>query len=166
MTVFLRVSSLFCLLFPGFAAQAQTPAPSNSALIAVQVEPQPTPPATYKFELPVTTAAEINIAVVDSALTAINEPAPAPVAAPVMVTLTGKVLTEQNKPLAGAIVFIKETSAIVSTDAKGEYRLQAPKGVNTLIVSYAGYGEQRFRASDFLPATVYLLPADKKKGGK
>jgi hypothetical protein len=155
MTVSLRVSSLFCLLFLVFAAQAQVA--HDSALIAAQVKP-----LRSASSLGVPGTAVADPAVVDSALTALNEPAP--VVAPVLVTLTGKVLTEQQKPLAGAIVFIKETAAIVSTDAKGEYSLQAPRGVNTLIISYAGYEEQRLTTSDFLPATVYLLPTAKKKG--
>jgi hypothetical protein len=155
----LRVFGLFCLLAPLWAVQAQTK--PNASLIAVQVEQKVTDqPATGTESSP------------DAPVTIESDPRPAPVAAPPtvaaapaaeMVTVKGRVLDEVNKPLAGVVVFAKDVAAIASTDAKGEYSLQVPAGVNTLTFSYAGYNERQLRASNFLPTTVQLLPAVNKK---
>lgn len=79
------------------------------------------------------------------------------------VQLTGRVLTEQGKPLVGATVYVKELGLAASTDAQGSYVLLVPAGVHTLAFGYGGYAEQHVQASNFLPVTVMLLPADKAR---
>ncbi|PJJ59711.1 carboxypeptidase-like regulatory domain-containing protein [Hymenobacter chitinivorans] len=152
----LRVFGLFCLLGPAVTALAQT-TNSNASLIAAQVEkqaaPRPVPAAEATPEAPVTTEEE------PAATPAADSAAPAVE----MATLTGRVLDENQKPLAGVVVFIKDAAAFASTDAKGEYRLEAPTGVHTLTFSYAGYEDQQLKASNFLPASVQLLPAANRK---
>ncbi len=54
------------------------------------------------------------------------------------LTVSGSVFTENNIPLAGVSVFVKGTSIVSSTDAKGKFTLQANKGA-TLALSYTGY---------------------------
>lgn len=153
----LRVFSLFCLIGPFCSAQAQTN--SQESMIAVQVErkaaEQAASPTDTSREAPVTTEEEA------APTTAAAPVAAAPAAE--LVTTKGRVLNELNKPLAGVVVFAKDAAAIASTNADGEYSLQVPAGVNTLTFSYAGYEEQQLQASNFLPATVQLLPAANRK---
>lgn len=78
------------------------------------------------------------------------------------VKLSGSVLNERNEPLAGATVYIKEAADVVSTNARGEFTMSVPQGLNTLVFSYAGYQEQQLKASNFLPVTVKLQPARKR----
>ena len=79
------------------------------------------------------------------------------------VQITGRVLTEQGKPLVGATVYVKELGLAASTDAQGSYVLLVPAGVHTLAFGYGGYAGQQVQASNFLPVTVTLLPADKAR---
>jgi hypothetical protein len=78
------------------------------------------------------------------------------------VKLSGSVLNERNEPLAGATVYIKEAADVVSTNARGEFAVTVPQGLNTLVFSYAGYQEQQLKASNFLPVTVKLQPARRR----
>lgn len=78
------------------------------------------------------------------------------------VKLSGSVLNERNEPLAGATVYIKEAADVVSTNARGEFTMSVPQGLNTLVFSYTGYQEQQLKASNFLPVTVKLQPARKR----
>jgi TonB-dependent receptor len=60
-------------------------------------------------------------------------------------TIEGRVLDKRTgNPLPGASVHVDGTSASVSTDRSGEYRLAGvPAGSRTLVVSYLGRGEGR-----------------------
>ncbi|UOQ51053.1 carboxypeptidase-like regulatory domain-containing protein [Hymenobacter cellulosivorans] len=162
----LRVFGLFCLLGSAFSTLAQTTNP-NASLIAAQVEKKPSsapnPETKSSQEQPVTTTAEPESEAEPEAAAAPATTTTTTTAAAEIATLTGRVFNEENKPLAGVVVFIKDAAAFVSTDAKGEYRLDAPAGVHTLTFSYAGYEEQQLKASNFLPASVQLLPAANKK---
>ena len=44
------------------------------------------------------------------------------------VTITGRVMTENGEPLAGANVFVNELNVSVGTDAAGRYRFAIPAG--------------------------------------
>ncbi|UYZ62029.1 carboxypeptidase-like regulatory domain-containing protein [Hymenobacter weizhouensis] len=79
------------------------------------------------------------------------------------VLLTGYVLNEQQRPLQGATVLLKGTKEATSTDASGHYTLPVPPGTNTLQYDYAGYQGREVLASNFLPVTVTLMPADKAR---
>ncbi|MGK7396403.1 MAG: SusC/RagA family TonB-linked outer membrane protein [Candidatus Cyclobacteriaceae bacterium M3_2C_046] len=55
-------------------------------------------------------------------------------------TITGKVLAYENEqPLPGANVVIKDTSVGTVTDLSGNFSLEVPTETNILVVSYIGY---------------------------
>ncbi|MCB2407750.1 carboxypeptidase-like regulatory domain-containing protein [Hymenobacter lucidus] len=159
-----RLFSLFCLLGSAAAVQAQsTPAASGTATPVSQHASTASPytkPAEEVTTTSETTALDSPAAVATTATEARQVVA--------TVTVKGKVLDEENKPMAGVVVYIKDApvkdaSSIATTDANGEYSLEAPAGVNTLTFSYAGYQDQQLSASNFLPTAVQLLPASNKK---
>jgi TonB-linked SusC/RagA family outer membrane protein len=58
-------------------------------------------------------------------------------------TLRGKVIDKNSsEPIAGASVWIKETTIGTTTDAEGNYTLRCPQGNVILAVSYIGYSTQ------------------------
>ena len=58
----------------------------------------------------------------------------------------GRVVDENDKPLSGAIITIKETSKSTVTSSKGIFTIQAEEG-QTLIISRAGYDERQIVVS-------------------
>ncbi|GAA3997666.1 hypothetical protein GCM10022408_05500 [Hymenobacter fastidiosus] len=93
------------------------------------------------------------------------EEAPAPVAAaapaePTNVTLSGRILNEDGRPMAGATVMLKGSRKVTSTDANGNYNLEVPAGENTLTYGYGGYKDQEMRARGAQPVNVTLLPEE------
>jgi TonB-dependent starch-binding outer membrane protein SusC len=54
-------------------------------------------------------------------------------------SVTGKVTTEQNKPLGGATVMVKGTTAATQTDDNGNFIINVPSGRNVLTISSVGY---------------------------
>lgn len=76
--------------------------------------------------------------------------------------ITGKVLTENGTPLAGATVSVKGTNNAVVTDGNGAFTLNAPAR-STLVISYTGYGSIE-RTTGTGPAndlSIELKPADR-----
>jgi len=59
-------------------------------------------------------------------------------------TITGVITDENNKPLAGVNVTIKNSKAGVITDADGKFTIEANKGA-TIIISTAGYLQQEIK---------------------
>src|SRR3954465_8700732 len=57
-------------------------------------------------------------------------------------TVTGKIIDEQSRPVAGASVIVKGSNIGASTDANGMFKLSAPASADRVIVSYIGYGTQ------------------------
>jgi outer membrane receptor protein involved in Fe transport len=57
----------------------------------------------------------------------------------VTVQLSGKITSEEDLPLEFATVMLKGTNRGVTTDEKGEYRLEAAPGKYTLLVRSLGY---------------------------
>lgn len=55
------------------------------------------------------------------------------------VTLSGSVKSTDKSPVDFATVYLKDTNFGCTTDEKGEYRLNAPAGNYTLVVSAIGY---------------------------
>ncbi|RYU78237.1 carboxypeptidase-like regulatory domain-containing protein [Hymenobacter persicinus] len=88
---------------------------------------------------------------------------PAATAEPANVTLSGRILDEEGKPMAGATVMLKGSRKVTSTDANGNYSLEVPAGDNTLSYGYGGYQDQEMRARGSQPVNVTLLP---KEGSK
>src|SRR5690348_7917736 len=53
-------------------------------------------------------------------------------------TITGTITDENNNPLAGATVSIKDTRILTQTNANGRFSLNAPASAKTLTVTYVG----------------------------
>lgn len=70
--------------------------------------------------------------------------------------ISGVVSDEDGNPLIGASVFIKGQSSGTVTDLDGAFQLTVPSGVETITVSYIGYGTQdvTLGASDQLEVTL------------
>lgn len=98
-------------------------------------------------------------------------PAPEPAApvaqatpvAPATVSLTGRVLNEDGKPLVGATVLLKGSTKGTSTDGAGAYTLEVPAGDNTLLYGYGGYVDETVQARPGQPVNVTLTPRDDAK---
>lgn len=54
-------------------------------------------------------------------------------------TVRGKVVNEQEEPIAGATVLVQETDIQTETDARGEFSLVVPNPTATLIVNRPGF---------------------------
>ena len=54
-------------------------------------------------------------------------------------TLNGKVVDQNNEPLLGATVLVKEVNKGTSTDFEGRFRVNFPKGNYTIQISFIGY---------------------------
>ncbi|UOQ70571.1 carboxypeptidase-like regulatory domain-containing protein [Hymenobacter cellulosilyticus] len=87
-------------------------------------------------------------------------PAAAAPAEPANVTLSGRILDENGRPLAGATVLVKGSRKGTGTDANGNYTLEVPAGDNTLVYGYGGYEDQEMRARGGQPLNVTLTPAE------
>lgn len=61
-----------------------------------------------------------------------------PVLAQESHTVKGLVLDENQKPLFGAYVILKNTTTGTTTDVNGEFALKVPAGKQTLAISYLG----------------------------
>lgn len=84
--------------------------------------------------------------------------------APTTLNMTGRVLDENGRPLAGATILLKGSRAATSTDANGNYSLEVPAGTeNTLLYGYGGYEDQVLRSRNAKTQVVTLLP---KEGAK
>ncbi|RYY19135.1 MAG: SusC/RagA family TonB-linked outer membrane protein, partial [Chitinophagaceae bacterium] len=62
-------------------------------------------------------------------------------------TITGKVTTTDNIPIAGASVRLKGNENGVNTDEQGNFRISAPSGTVSLLVSHVGYTEKEVAAN-------------------
>lgn len=80
-----------------------------------------------------------------------------------MVTVKGRILGQDGKPLVGATVLQKGTRFGVSTDASGAYTMRVPAG-EQLVYGYGGYNDQELQAqTTSAPATVTLSPRAKQR---
>lgn len=62
-------------------------------------------------------------------------------------TVTGTITDDSGNPIQAATVTVKGTSQGTSTDAKGTYRITAPKPTNTLIFSALGFEPTEIKIS-------------------
>lgn len=81
-----------------------------------------------------------------------------------MVTVRGRILDENGRPLVGATVLQKGTQQGVSTDASGSYSMRVPAGQGTaLLFGYGGYEDEEMTVSTAArTASVTLLPRAQK----
>ncbi|TGE09717.1 carboxypeptidase-like regulatory domain-containing protein [Hymenobacter fodinae] len=80
-----------------------------------------------------------------------------------MITVRGKILNENGKPLAGATVMHPGSRYGVSTNAEGEYALTVPAGTSTLKYGYGGYQDEEVAVKGSNTAKVTLLPREQQK---
>ena len=76
----------------------------------------------------------------------------------IMYPVSGVVLDENNEPLIGATITIKDTKRGVATDINGEFKISAQKG-DVLEVSYIGYLKQTKKVSIKKPMKIKLKPS-------
>ncbi|RSK50277.1 carboxypeptidase-like regulatory domain-containing protein [Hymenobacter rigui] len=86
--------------------------------------------------------------------------APAAEAAPATVTMSGRILDENGRPMAGATVMVRGLKKVTGTDANGNYSIEVPAGDNTLVYGYGGYEDQEVRTRSTQPQNVTLLPKE------
>ena len=55
------------------------------------------------------------------------------------IKVSGSVLDEESKPLAGAVVVVKGTTIGTITNAEGDFRIKLPSATSELVVSHVGY---------------------------
>ncbi|TGE21587.1 hypothetical protein E5K00_15005 [Hymenobacter aquaticus] len=77
------------------------------------------------------------------------------------MTVRGRILDENGKPLVGATVLQKGTFRGVSTNADGTYALRVPVGQSTLVYGYGGYTNDEVQINGSSTQNVTLLPRDK-----
>lgn len=77
--------------------------------------------------------------------------------------LSGRILDEDGRPMAGATVLLKGSRKGTGTDANGVYTLEVPAGENALVYGYGGYVDQEVRTRGSQPVNVTLLPAEGTK---
>ncbi|MDJ0367905.1 carboxypeptidase-like regulatory domain-containing protein [Hymenobacter sp. H14-R3] len=77
-----------------------------------------------------------------------------------LITVRGRVLDENGRPLIGATVLNKQTGSGVATDANGAYAFQLPatQAASNLQVAYGGYIEDEIKASSSTVERVTLVP--------
>ncbi|PJJ59712.1 carboxypeptidase-like regulatory domain-containing protein [Hymenobacter chitinivorans] len=132
------VGSLACVVFPLVVAAQSAPkaAPAQAKSGAEQVAAVAPAPST----------AEV---VKKSAAPAKNA----------VKTLTGYVLNEEGKPLAGATV-ISEKGEVITTNADGQFMIQSTAATPVLRASYAGYQEMQLPINTLHPTTFRLDPIE------
>ncbi len=63
-------------------------------------------------------------------------------------SVSGKVTDSKGEAVIGAVVVAKGTSEAVITDLDGNFTLNVPSGINSLVVSYVGFSEQTIDITD------------------
>lgn len=75
------------------------------------------------------------------------------------VTVRGRILDENGRPLVGATVLNKATGRGVGTDANGNYTLRVPEAyANQLHYGYGGYADEEVRLNGNYTQNVTLVP--------
>lgn len=73
-------------------------------------------------------------------------------------TISGKILDEKGNPVVGASVVVKGGKSGTTTDASGNFKLNAPSTATTVTVSYVGYGAKDVDVSSNSDVTINLSP--------
>jgi CarboxypepD_reg-like domain len=138
--------------------EAEAPAATPVGKAATPAKPAATTATTAAApatEAPAVASVEEPVAV---------EPVPAAPAAaeaaPATVTMSGRILDENGRPMAGATVMARGSKKVVGTDANGNYSIEVPAGENTLVYGYGGYEDQEVRTRSTQPQNVTLLPRE------
>jgi len=78
-------------------------------------------------------------------------------------TVRGKVVNENNNPIAGVTVVLKNSSLTTTTDTSGDYSLSLPSRNGVLVFSYVGYTAKEAGVTGN-NVSVQLLPVDNSLG--
>ena len=73
-------------------------------------------------------------------------------------TLTGKVTDENEEPLPGVNIVVKNTTIGTVTDVDGNYRLSVPDDANTLVFSSVGYTTEEVTIGNQAVINIQLMP--------
>ncbi len=74
------------------------------------------------------------------------------------VTVTGRVISENQEPIPGVNVLLKGTTTGTTTNGDGHYSLEIPDHSGTLIFSYIGYLTEEVPISNRTTIDVSLVP--------
>jgi TonB-dependent starch-binding outer membrane protein SusC len=74
-------------------------------------------------------------------------------------TVTGKITSADGRPLSGASVEVKGTTTGTTTDANGNFRINAARGA-TLAVGYVGFANQEFTVGDNTTINITMQGAN------
>ena len=77
------------------------------------------------------------------------------------VLVKGKVIDERQEPVIGATILIEGTSIGVSTDVKGEFKLEIPVG-ESIVVSFIGMESQKHKITQSTDQLIIHLKQDIK----
>jgi len=78
-----------------------------------------------------------------------------------MVTVRGRILDENGRPLVGATVIDKLSGRGVGTDANGAYALRVPEAqANKLHYGYGGYADEEIQLNGSYTQNVTLVPRE------
>lgn len=75
--------------------------------------------------------------------------------------ISGVILSADGKPLAGASIKVKGTSAGTTTDQEGRFNLKVDAG-QVLIISYTGYETREYKVSDEQDIRISLIASENK----
>ena len=137
-------------------ADEPTRSKTTAAAAAAATAPAARPTAATSAMAPVAPA-PVSVAAVAAAPAEVVAPIVEPVRAS-NVTMTGRILDENGKPLAGATVLLKGSGKGTGTDANGNFTLEAPAGDNTLQFGYGGYQDEEMHVRSGQPLNVTLTP--------
>lgn len=76
------------------------------------------------------------------------------------VIITGLVLNEDNKPLAGVNVKVKKTAVASQTNSLGNFSIEVPAKGDILVFSHVGYESLELAAEDGMTVQLKLASAD------
>lgn len=74
-------------------------------------------------------------------------------------TITGKVVDENNIPLPGVTVQLKESSVLTKTNSNGNYSITVPERNAVLVFSYIGFGNQEINVGSSSTVNVSMKPS-------
>ncbi|CAN5298290.1 hypothetical protein BH11BAC6_BH11BAC6_17690 [soil metagenome] len=74
--------------------------------------------------------------------------------------ISGIVTDTKGAPLQGASVLLKGTTIGTATDAKGMYKLTAPDGAGTLVITYTGYQLKEVVVNNLSTINITLSPEE------
>ena len=77
-----------------------------------------------------------------------------------LVTLSGKVVDENQEPLSGATIQIRSLNQGATTDVAGKFSLNIPKGTYKVAISYLGfktrYLDQKITQNENITIELFL----------